>query len=114
MEKNNSSTHFDFVNFLLKTLVITAAIVSVIVFITPDFSGLQKLETEQNKLIALSLIQNPRVLWKLSEADEIKGKIENAIRDMELAIGLLEMHGSSTEVRNKYDARLSELSKKIK
>ncbi len=90
MEKNKSS-QFDLVNFLLKTLIIFTAILGSILFLMPDFSSLRKLETDQNKLIVLSLIQNPRVLWKLSEANENKGKIDNAIRDMELAIGLLEI-----------------------
>ena len=114
MDKSSSSTQFDFVNFLLKTLVLSAVIVGAVLFLTPDFSILKKLETDQNKLIALSLIQNPRVLWKLSEIDENKGKLANAIRNMELAIGLLEMHGSNIEVRRVYEARLYELRNKNK
>ena len=48
----------------------------------------------------------------MSETDESKGNLPNAIRDMEVAIGLLEMHGASLDVLEIYQNRLQALENK--
>jgi hypothetical protein len=101
-------------SFFIKTTFLLLAFVLSVLILAPDFDNLRKLETEQNKLLALSFIQNPRVFWKLSENHESKGKIDNAIRDIELAIGLLEMHGANNEIKKIYTDRLIYLQGKIK
>ena len=73
--------------------------------------NLQKeLKREQAKLYFLSFVQNPAALYKTSEIEEREDKLSNAIRDMELAIGLLEMHGADKQVLRRYYSRLEKLN----
>ena len=102
----------DIGKFFVKSLVVVAMIFGGIYFLIPDARVFKGLETDQNKYIALTLIQNPRILWKMSETDESKGNLPNAIRDMEVAIGLLEMHGARLEVLQIYQNRLQALENK--
>ncbi len=102
----------DIGKFFVKSLIVVAMIFGGIYFLIPDARVFKGLETDQNKYIALTLIQNPRILWKMSETDESKGNLPNAIRDMEVAIGLLEMHGARLEVIQIYQNRLQALENK--
>jgi len=102
----------DIGKFFVKSLIVVAMIFGGIYFLIPDAKVFKGLETDQNKYIALTLIQNPRILWKMSETDESKGNLPNAIRDMEVAIGLLEMHGARLEVLQTYQNRLQALENK--
>ena len=102
----------DIGKFFVKSLIVVAMIFGGIYFLIPDARVFKGLETDQNKYIALTLIQNPRILWKMSETDESKGNLQNAIRDMEVAIGLLEMHGARLEVLQIYQNRLQALENK--
>ena len=102
----------DIGKFFVKSLIVVAMIFGGIYFLIPDARVFKGLETDQNKYITLTLIQNPRILWKMSETDESKGNLPNAIRDMEVAIGLLEMHGARLEVLQTYQNRLQTLENK--
>ena len=102
----------DIGKFFVKSLIVVAMIFGGMYFLIPDARVFKGLETDQNKYIALTLIQNPRILWKMSETDESKGNLQNAIRDMEVAIGLLEMHGARLEVLQTYQNRLQALENK--
>ena len=102
----------DIGKFFVKSLIVVAMIFGGIYLLIPDAKVFKGLETDQNKYIALTLIQNPRILWKMSETDERKGNLPNAIRDMEVAIGLLEMHGARLEVLQIYQNRLQALENK--
>lgn len=102
----------DIGKFFVKSLIVVAMIFGGMYFLIPDAKVFKGLETDQNKYIALTLIQNPRILWKMSETDESKGNLQNAIRDMEVAIGLLEMHGARLEVLQTYQNRLQALENK--
>ena len=102
----------DIGKFFVKSLIVVAMIFGGMYFLIPDARVFKGLETDQNKYIALTLIQNPRILWKMSETDESKGNLPNAIRDMEVAIGLLEMHGARLEVLQTYQNRLKALENK--
>ena len=102
----------DIGKFFVKSLIVVAMIFGGIYFLIPDARVFKGLETDQNKYIALTLIQNPRILWKMSETDESKGNLPNAIRDMEVVIGLLEMHGARLEVLQIYQNRLQALENK--
>ena len=102
----------DIGKFFVKSLIVVAMIFGGIYFLIPDAKVFKGLETDQNKYIALTLIQDPRILWKMSETDESKGNLQNAIRDMEVAIGLLEMHGARLEVLQTYQNRLQTLENK--
>jgi hypothetical protein len=94
-------------NFIVKSIIVSVAIVGSLSFLAPDMPRIP--ETEQNKLLLLSFIQNPYVLWRLSELEEAKGKNENASKYMEAAIGLMEMHGASEKSIEKYRERLKKL-----
>jgi hypothetical protein len=102
----------DIGKFFVKSLIVVAMIFGGMYFLMPDARVFKGLETDQNKYIALTLIQNPRILWEMSETDESKGNLPNAIRDMEVAIGLLEMHGARLEVLQTYQNRLQALENK--
>jgi hypothetical protein len=102
----------DIGKFFVKSLIVVAMIFGGIYLLIPDPKVFKGLETDQNKYVALTLIQNPRILWKMSETDESKGNLPNAIRDMEVAIGLLEMHGARLEVLQIYQNRLQALENK--
>ena len=93
--------------FFVKTIIASVAIVTSFSFLIPEIPRIP--ETEQNKLILLSFIQNPYVLWRLSEIEEAKGKNENASKYLEAAIGLMEMHGASEKTTEKYRVRLSKI-----
>jgi hypothetical protein len=75
----------------------------------PNFKG--KL-TPMAKLYMLSLVNNPEAFYMSSEHWEKKNKIENAVRDMRLAIGLLELHNTNEIVTERYKERLKYLLNK--
>lgn len=66
------------------------------------------------RIMLMSFISNPVALYKLSVLDEQEGNLEDAIVEVELAIGLLEMHGAKQQVIDRYAEQLRELSSKIK
>jgi len=97
----------EIIKFTLKLLILTFFITIILNNIAPKIP-----ETEKNKLIAMSFIQNPYVLWKLSEKNEFTGNNAAAIINMEAAIGLLEVNCSSEKTFQKYQQRLEKLIKK--
>jgi len=98
--------------FAVKTVIVLVIILVLANFLLPDFSQLKHLETPKAKLVLLSFIQNPQALLKISEIEEAEGKIDNSIREIELAIGLLEMHGADKQAIQKYSDRVNELKAK--
>ena len=113
--------------FAAKTGIIIFGLLILISLALPDFGdikdeisfnvkqftlGLKRFETPATKLFLLSLVQNPAALWKYSEIEEADGKADNAIREMELAIGLLEMHGANNQTIKRYSDRLAMLKAK--
>ncbi|MDO8465370.1 MAG: hypothetical protein Q7S46_09000 [Gallionella sp.] len=75
--------------------------------------GAQQFKKPVNQLILLSFVQNPRALLKISEIEEAEGHIDRAIRETELAIGLLEMHGADKQVIVFYSERLNMLKETL-
>ena len=108
-DSNNEGLDFStgILGFFVKTAIVSMATVLSLSALLPDSPRIP--ETERNKLILLGLIQNPNVLWKLSELEEAKGKYTNSISYMEAAIGLLEMNGAREITVKKYQARLDKL-----
>lgn len=98
--------------FAMKTGIVLILILILANFLLPDFSELKRFETPKSKIILLSFVQNPQALLKISEIEEAEGKIDNAIREVELAIGLLEMHGANNQVIQKYTDRVNKLKSK--
>ena len=103
-EKNQTS-------FVTKVIVVAAAVAVVISVLMPDTDKLKNLDTPINKIFALSFIQNPEALYMVSEHWEEQKKYEHAIREMRLAIGLLEMHHADPSVLKRYNDRLEALKK---
>jgi hypothetical protein len=121
VEENETPERFKpLVTFTLKLAIVLLPIGVFLSLVLPDFSkiheGLTKFQSkiesrfkdERVKLYVLGLIQNPAALYKMSEIDAENGRMENAIRNIELAIGLLEMHGADKVVIKRYSDRLKE------
>ena len=100
-------------NFILKTAIVTIAITLSISYLLPEMPKMPKIpETQRNKLILLSFVQNPYVLWKLSIMEEEKGNYKKAVTYIEAAIGLMEMNGASDQSLRKYQERLEKINSK--
>lgn len=96
-------------SFVTKVIIVAVAVAAVISFLLPNTNNLNNLETPINKIYVLSFIQNPEALFMASEYWETEMKYDNAVRDMRLAIGLLEMHRADPVVLKKYKDRLETL-----
>ena len=97
-------------NFILKTVIVVTAITLTASSMIPEMPWIP--ETERNKLILLSFIQNPDVLWKLSVMEQENGNVKAATSYMEAAIGLMEMNGASDKSLKKYQERLEKINSK--
>ena len=114
LSKNSDN---DIVNFLIKIIIVVSLVTASIEYLLPSKSDLDKLlpkipETERNKLIMMSFIQNPYVLSSLATMEEEKGNFKKAADFLEAAIGLMEMHGASEKSLKKYQDRLDKLKNK--
>jgi hypothetical protein len=99
-------------SFVTKVVVVVVAIGALISFLMPNTDGLARFDTEINRIFVLSFVQNPEGLFMASEIWESERRYDFAIREMRLAIGLLEMHNADPAVLKRYRDRLSMLSSK--
>lgn len=104
-EKNETS-------FVTKVIVVVAAFLIVVTYLMPNFDKLRRFDTPMNKIFLLSFVSNPEALYMASEMWEEQKKYDNAIREMRLAIGLLEMHNADGKVLKRYRDRLDALKAK--
>ena len=104
----------EYKNYLINIMLFSIKIGITFIFFVASINYLVPTlpENERNKLIATSFIQNPFILWRLSENSEMRGKIDSSIMYIESAIGLIEMNGGSEKVLSKYQSKLEELKKK--
>jgi len=98
--------------FILKSIIFVLSIYFVSLIIVPSFPKIP--DNERNRLLIVSFIQNPHILYKLSVLKEDAGDISNSILFMESAIGLLEMNGASNSVIERYNKRLITIRLKLK
>ena len=98
-------------SFITKVVIVVVAIAGLFSYLTPNLDRLQRFDTPINKLYLLSFVGNPEALYMTSEHWEEQKKYENAIRDMRLAIGLLEMHNADQKTIQRYKNRLIDLQK---
>lgn len=98
-------------SFVTKVVVVVIAIGALISYLTPNTDGLARFDTAINRIFILSFVQNPEGLYMASEIWEGEKRYDFAIREMRLAIGLLEMHNADTAVIKRYRDRLNTLSK---
>jgi len=96
--------------FALKVSLVTVAIVFAFNNMCRDCSFPPK--NEITKLFLISFIQNPYVLYKLSEMEKKKGNSEKAKVYIEAALALVEIHGAPKNVLEKYQKMLDELNNK--
>lgn len=125
MEEAKPANASSFWPFVAKTAAVLFLVAIFLDFVLPDFGQIKaglysdvgrvqeklakNLKSERGKLYILSFIQNPMALYKSSEVAEREGHLDSAIRDMELAIGLLEMHNADKQVIKRYNGRLEKL-----
>lgn len=126
MEENKPNNSLrSFWMFTAKAVVITILLALFLDAYIPDFYEIREdlsqqksalktkvanvLKEERTKLYVLSFVQNPAALYKTSEIAEHDGRLDSAMRDMELAIGLLEMHNADKQVIKRYNDRLEKL-----
>lgn len=126
--QNSSKTSRIFTDELKKDLTVFSLKAFILIYIIylflpslPDVDQLNDLKAklqkqfrnEQARIQLTGLLTtNPYVYWRVSEIMEQKGDIERAIEQMQLAIGLFELHPSDKEARQRYAARLKKLQKK--
>jgi hypothetical protein len=99
-------------SFVTKVVVVVLATAALLSYLTPNWDRLQRFDTPINKIYLLSFVGNPEALWIASEHWEEQKKYDNAIREMRLAIGLLELHNANASVIDRYRARLNDLKRK--
>ena len=100
-------------DFSIKAAIVVVLIALMIKSISPDMDRWRKLDNPKTTLMLLSLVNNPRALLKVSEMEESEGKLDQAVREMELAVGLLEMHGASGQTVAFYWDRLEQLKSRL-
>lgn len=106
-EMSNLNT---FLLFILKAIIVTISIYLLTLFMFPSIPKIP--DNERNRLLLVSFIQNPYVLFRLSVLKEESGDIETSILLIESAIGLLEMNGANNSVVERYKKRLDFLVQK--
>ncbi|WP_294769608.1 hypothetical protein [uncultured Rhodoferax sp.] len=99
-------------SFVTKVIVVVVAIGGLISYLTPNTDSLQRFDTPINQIYLLSFIHNPEGLYMASEIWEGEKRYDFAIREMRLAIGLLEMHNADAAVLKRYRDRLALLQTK--
>jgi len=102
------------IQFIIKLVLIwllfSLMVVQVSNMISKSLSSTKNDSTDKKVLVyAKGLINNPEVFFQTSILHEKSNKLENAIADMELALGLLEMQKTSVNYQEKFKKRLQEL-----
>jgi len=119
----------NYVNFTVKVVIATIAISLGLAYVAdsivdsivntvdiqPIKSKLRKALSEERTRIRLKglLTTNPAVNYRVSLIEENKGNLEAAIDEIELALGLLELHSADRATKDKYVSRLQELKRKL-
>ena len=123
MKNNNGDiSQSNLTNFTLKFAIAAIVIVGALSFILPDPQFFQSFKMAFDKRIKNDigmrtrlkglLTTNPAVHWKESVIEEGKGRFDEASIEMELAVGLLEMHSADKTVIERYSKRLNSLRAK--
>jgi hypothetical protein len=101
--------------FAIKVLVFFVVLVMALEILLPSVEDMnesvRKVLPDRNKLYLLGLVQNPAALYMTSEIAEKQGFPDSAKRDMELAVGLLELHTADKQVLKRYNDRLAALKR---
>ena len=115
----------NYLSFAIKTLIATIFVSLGFLFVAssivdmfdlqPVRNGLRKALGEEKTRIRLTglLTTNPAVHYRVSLIEERDGNMNAAIDELELALGLLELHSVDRATREKYQSRLQELKRKL-
>ncbi len=119
MQPSSTSFVSQLVPFLIKAGIVFILFIVAVVVLMPDFSALsysvkKEAKNEKTRVALMSFIQNPAALYRASEIDEKAGKFNDAVMEMQLAIGLLEMHNANQLVIKRYTTRLELLNAQLK
>ena len=114
-----NSTVSQLVIFLIKAAIAFILFIVAVAVLMPDFSALsysikKSAKDEKTRVLLTSFIQNPAALYRAAEIDEKGGNLNDAAIEMQLAIGLLEMHNANQLVINRYTTRLDHLNSQLK
>lgn len=133
VSENSSKNNAGLVFFAKKALVFSAIFSAVFAIalnlslnqILPDVYSVERLllkvaervntefENDRSRLrLAGFLSRNPYVHYKISELEENAGRLDRAIEEIELALGLFELSPANNPARDKYQRRLNELNSK--
>ncbi len=118
MQPNSATFISQLVIFSIKAAIIFILAILAAVILMPDFSALsysikKEAKHEKTRLALMSFIQNPEALYRASEIDEKAGKLNDAAMEMQMAIGLLEMHNASQVLIKRYTTRLDHLNSQL-
>ena len=102
------------IQFIIKLVLIwllfSLMLTQVSNMISKSLNATKNDSTDKKVLVyAKGLINNPEVFFQTSILHEKSNKLDNAIADMELALGLLEMQKTSVNYQEKFKKRLQEL-----
>lgn len=114
----------DYLDFAIKTVIavvvvsfglgILVSIVATAIDLAPVKTSIRKAANEERTRIRLKglLTTNPAVHYRISEIEEGKGNLRNAIEEIELGIGLLELHSTDRAAKERFARRLNSLKAK--
>jgi hypothetical protein len=123
MAADQKITGSGYLNFIIKVAIVTAIAALGLAFIAESIEDAipplknrvrQALKDPRTQIrLKGFLTTNPAVSYRVSLMEEKDGNLEAAIDEIELAIGLLELHSADRATQDKYTARLMELKRKL-
>jgi hypothetical protein len=118
LQANPTSPVSHLVLFSIKATIAFILFIIAAAVLMPDFSALsysikKEAKKEKTRVALMSFIQNPAALYRASEIDEKDGKLNDAAMEMQMAIGLLEMHNANQLVIKRYSTRLNHLNSQL-
>jgi len=105
--------------FTIRALMVMIVVAIGFAVVLPDTRDMtqalrRELRREETRIRLTGLLTtNPYVHMRVSQIKEKAGNIQGALDEIELAIGLFELHASDRQARQRYVARRDELIKKL-
>lgn len=105
--------------FTVRAIVVAVVLVGGLAALMPDLRAVadsikREVRQEHTRLRLMGLLTtNPQVHMRVSYIKENSGDIKGAIDEIDLAIGLLELHSSDKAAKDRYRQRLEELKAKM-
>ena len=105
--------------FTVRAIVVAVVLVGGLAALMPDLRAVadgikREVRQEHTRLRLMGLLTtNPQVHMRVSYIKENSGDIRGAIDEIDLAIGLLELHSSDKAAKDRYRKRLEDLRAKL-